>query len=66
VSLYKHIADLSGKSSSVIPVPAITVINGGKHAANNLAVQVCCNQVAFSQILFFIQLKTYVSLFPKE
>ncbi|KAJ3682684.1 hypothetical protein LUZ60_012911 [Juncus effusus] len=39
VSLYKHIADLSGKSSTVLPVPVITVINGGKHAANNLAIQ---------------------------
>ncbi|XP_077238825.1 cytosolic enolase [Tasmannia lanceolata] len=39
VPLYKHIADLSGKRSPVLPVPAITVISGGKHAGNNLAVQ---------------------------
>ncbi|XP_078160195.1 cytosolic enolase [Carex rostrata] len=39
VSLYKHIADLSGKTNAVIPVPAITVISGGKHAGNNLAVK---------------------------
>ncbi|XP_072974814.1 cytosolic enolase 3 [Typha angustifolia] len=39
VPLYKHIADLSGKSSTILPVPAITVINGGKHAGNNLAAQ---------------------------
>ncbi|THU50020.1 hypothetical protein C4D60_Mb06t15680 [Musa balbisiana] len=39
VPLYKHIADLSGKSNPVLPVPAITVISGGKHAENNLAVQ---------------------------
>lgn len=40
VPLYKHIADLSDKSNPLLPVPAITVISGGKHAGNNLAVQV--------------------------
>ncbi|XP_008798952.1 cytosolic enolase 3 [Phoenix dactylifera] len=39
VPLYKHIADLSGTSNPILPVPAITVISGGKHAGNNLAVQ---------------------------
>ncbi|KAJ6826751.1 cytosolic enolase 3 [Iris pallida] len=39
VPLYKHIADLSGKSDPVLPVPAITVISGGNHAGNNLAIQ---------------------------
>ncbi|KAK3147713.1 hypothetical protein QOZ80_3BG0285860 [Eleusine coracana subsp. coracana] len=39
VPLYKHIADLVGKSASMLPVPAITVINGGKHAGNALPVQ---------------------------
>lgn len=39
VPLYKHIADLSGKSDPVLPVPAITVISGGNHAGNNLAVK---------------------------
>ncbi|XP_074589286.1 cytosolic enolase 3 [Curcuma longa] len=39
VPLYKHIADLSGKSKPVLPVPAVTVISGGKHAWNDLAVQ---------------------------
>ncbi|XP_024926938.3 cytosolic enolase 3 isoform X2 [Ziziphus jujuba] len=39
VPLYKHIADLSGKTSLSLPVPAFTVISGGKHAGNNLAVQ---------------------------
>ncbi|KAL5973539.1 Beta-enolase [Asimina triloba] len=39
VPLYKHIADLSGKPGPVLPVPAFTVISGGKHAGNNLAVQ---------------------------
>ncbi|KAI4331763.1 hypothetical protein L6164_016720 [Bauhinia variegata] len=40
VPLYKHIADLSGKTSPILPVPAFTVISGGKHAGNNLAIQV--------------------------
>ena len=40
VPLYKHIADLSGKYDPVLPVPAIAVISGGKHAGNNLALQV--------------------------
>ncbi|KAJ7964102.1 Enolase [Quillaja saponaria] len=39
VPLYKHIADLSGKTSPTLPVPAFTVISGGKHAGNNLAIQ---------------------------
>ncbi|KAI0498406.1 hypothetical protein KFK09_021647 [Dendrobium nobile] len=39
VPLYKHIADLSGKDDPVLPVPAITVVSGGNHAGNNLAVQ---------------------------
>ncbi|XP_044469600.1 cytosolic enolase 3 [Mangifera indica] len=39
VPLYKHIADLFGKSNLTLPVPAFTVISGGKHAGNNLAVQ---------------------------
>jgi len=39
VPLYKHIADLVGKSATTIPVPAITVINGGKHAGNGLPIQ---------------------------
>ncbi|XP_019159828.1 PREDICTED: cytosolic enolase 3 [Ipomoea nil] len=39
VPLYKHIADLSGKTNLLLPVPAFTLISGGKHAGNNLAVQ---------------------------
>ncbi|KAI4306665.1 hypothetical protein L6164_029923 [Bauhinia variegata] len=39
VPLYKHIATLSGKTSPILPVPAFTVISGGKHAGNNLAIQ---------------------------
>ncbi|KAL8515867.1 hypothetical protein ACS0TY_014531 [Phlomoides rotata] len=37
VPLYKHIA---GKTNYHLPVPAITLITGGKHAGNNLAIQV--------------------------
>ncbi|KAL4559610.1 hypothetical protein LXL04_031753 [Taraxacum kok-saghyz] len=39
VPLYKHIADLSGRGNHVLPVPAFTLINGGKHAGNNLALR---------------------------
>lgn len=39
VPLYKHIADLSGLHNTVLPVPAFTVISGGKHAGNILAIQ---------------------------
>ncbi|GAB4860058.1 Beta-enolase [Ancistrocladus abbreviatus] len=39
VPLYKHIADLSGTTNVSLPVPAFTVISGGKNAGNNLAVQ---------------------------
>ncbi|XP_028062288.1 cytosolic enolase 3-like [Camellia sinensis] len=37
--LYKHIADLSGRSHLILPVPAFCLISGGKHAGNNLALQ---------------------------
>ena len=37
--LYRHIADLAGTEKLVMPVPAFNVINGGKHAENNLALQ---------------------------
>uniref|UniRef100_A0A0C9QQG5 phosphopyruvate hydratase n=1 Tax=Wollemia nobilis TaxID=56998 RepID=A0A0C9QQG5_9CONI len=39
VPLYQHIADLSGNSNFVLPVPAFNIINGGKHAGNKLAFQ---------------------------
>jgi len=39
VPLYKHIADLSGNSQVILPVPAFNVINGGSHAGNRLAMQ---------------------------
>ncbi|KAL8140232.1 hypothetical protein V2J09_006253 [Rumex salicifolius] len=39
IPLYKHIAELSGVSNPSLPVPAFTVISGGNHAGNNLAVK---------------------------
>ncbi|CAN1150674.1 Cytosolic enolase 3 [Linum perenne] len=39
VPLYKHIAELFGNTSLTLPVPAFTVISGGKRAGNNLAIQ---------------------------
>eukprot|EP00160_Parvularia_atlantis_P013864 Unigene3123_Nuclearia_a/m.9582 Unigene3123_Nuclearia_a/g.9582 ORF Unigene3123_Nuclearia_a/g.9582 Unigene3123_Nuclearia_a/m.9582 type:complete len:434 (+) Unigene3123_Nuclearia_a:71-1372(+) len=39
VPLYRHIADLAGKTKIVLPVPAFNVINGGSHAGNKLAMQ---------------------------
>jgi enolase len=37
--MYKHIADLVGKSATTLPGPAITVINGETHAGNSLPIQ---------------------------
>uniref|UniRef100_A0A8H8CQB9 phosphopyruvate hydratase n=1 Tax=Psilocybe cubensis TaxID=181762 RepID=A0A8H8CQB9_PSICU len=40
VPLYQHIADLAGvKGPLVLPCPCFNVINGGRHAGNNLAFQ---------------------------
>lgn len=39
VPLYKHIADLAGKTSYHLPVPAFTLISGGNQGGNNLAIQ---------------------------
>nr|CAH7721418.1 unnamed protein product [Callosobruchus chinensis] len=39
VPLYKHIADLAGNKTLILPVPAFNVINGGSHAGNKLAMQ---------------------------
>ncbi|KAI3942715.1 hypothetical protein MKW98_024465, partial [Papaver atlanticum] len=39
VPLYRHIQEISGTKELVMPVPAFTVINGGSHAGNNLAMQ---------------------------
>ncbi|KAF6138249.1 hypothetical protein GIB67_019419 [Kingdonia uniflora] len=37
--LHKHIANLAGNKTLVLPVPAFNVINGGSHAGNKLAMQ---------------------------
>uniref|UniRef100_A0A7N0TG12 phosphopyruvate hydratase n=1 Tax=Kalanchoe fedtschenkoi TaxID=63787 RepID=A0A7N0TG12_KALFE len=39
VPLYKHIADLAERTHFNLPVPSFTLISGGKHAGNNLAIQ---------------------------
>ncbi|GAQ87828.1 enolase [Klebsormidium nitens] len=39
VPLYQHIAELAANIRLVLPVPAFTVINGGRHAGNKLACQ---------------------------
>eukprot|EP00056_Hartaetosiga_gracilis_P005919 m.90805 g.90805 ORF g.90805 m.90805 type:complete len:436 (-) comp12317_c1_seq1:889-2196(-) len=39
IPLYKHIAELAGKSTVLLPVPSFNVINGGSHAGNRLAMQ---------------------------
>lgn len=39
VALYQHIADLAGVKDVLLPVPSFNVINGGKHAGNELAMQ---------------------------
>jgi enolase len=39
IPLYRHIAQLSGVTDFVLPVPSFNVINGGSHAGNNLAMQ---------------------------
>ncbi|KAG6789371.1 hypothetical protein POTOM_005468 [Populus tomentosa] len=48
--LYKHIYDLSGKTNLTLPVPAFTVISGGKYAGNNLAVQVVGDDLLMSNL----------------
>ena len=39
IPLYQHIAELSGNTDFVLPVPAFNIINGGSHAGNKLAMQ---------------------------
>ena len=39
IPLYKHIANLAGKEKLLMPIPSLNVINGGKHAGNELAMQ---------------------------
>ena len=48
VPLYKHIADLAGRSMDevIMPTPFFNCINGGVHAGNKLAMQVSKLKVA--------------------
>merc|ERR1712226_260600 len=39
IPLYKHLANLAGKSKLLLPVPCFNDINGGSHAGNRLAMQ---------------------------
>ncbi|XP_011035217.1 PREDICTED: cytosolic enolase 3 isoform X2 [Populus euphratica] len=48
--LYKHIYDLHGKTNLTLPVPAFTIISGGKHAGNNLAVQAVDDDLLMSNL----------------
>jgi enolase len=38
-ALYLHVAELAGTKEVILPVPSFNVINGGKHAGNELAMQ---------------------------
>ncbi|KAK6943973.1 Enolase, N-terminal [Dillenia turbinata] len=51
IPLYKHIANLAGNSTLVLPVPAFNVINGGSHAGNKLAMQASVSQTEEFMIL---------------
>lgn len=39
IPLYKHINNLAGNPTLMLPVPCFNVINGGSHAGNGLAMQ---------------------------
>jgi enolase len=39
MALYRHIAEIAGTTSFVLPVPSLNVLNGGSHAGNKLAMQ---------------------------
>ena len=39
IPLYRHIAELTGQSDLVVPVPSITALSGGCHSTNKLAMQ---------------------------
>jgi hypothetical protein len=47
----QHIANLAGNTQLVLPVPAFNVINGGSHAGNKLAMQVCPKTEIYIQFL---------------
>lgn len=63
VPLYKHLADLSGNTNIILPVPAFNVINGGSHAGNKLAMQVPLVKFCFfEQIIINVALKEFMIL----
>lgn len=39
IPLYKHIGNMYGTKKYTIPVPSLNIINGGKHAGNQLDIQ---------------------------
>lgn len=39
ISLFEHIGTLMNNSPTTLPVPTFNVLNGGKHAGNELAIQ---------------------------
>ena len=39
IPLYQHIAGLAGNKKLLLPTPAFNIINGGKHAGNQLEIQ---------------------------
>ena len=39
MELYEHIASIIGNKKPIIPVPSFNILNGGKHAENNLDIQ---------------------------
>ncbi|HEX54590.1 MAG TPA: phosphopyruvate hydratase [Candidatus Altiarchaeales archaeon] len=39
IPLYKRIAEIVGNGTFILPTPAMNIINGGKHAGNDLKIQ---------------------------
>ncbi|KAM7539049.1 hypothetical protein Aperf_G00000049723 [Anoplocephala perfoliata] len=39
IPLYRYVANMAGVTRVSLPVPAFNIINGGKHAGNNLPIQ---------------------------
>ena len=39
IPIYKHVANLFEKKKLILPIPAFNIINGGKHAGNQLDIQ---------------------------
>lgn len=68
VPLCKHLSDLSGRANMVLPVPAFTVLSGGKHASNTFAIQVFNIKftINFSVLPLSHNLLSYFSLAPQS